>query len=150
MLRADVMERLMKQAENEHRLRCHLLCQIVDEVCPLPPKREGPGRPVTFSDNLIMKMDLLGRLFSQDLDLYSNLIGKNAYMKDALEIFSNALNEGEECLLYGSNGEKRSYLEEIREFLGDFCQTGFVESNKALNIIYQDKRTDNGPVKKPD
>jgi len=62
MLRADVMERLMKQAENEHRLRCRLLCQIVDEVCPLPPKREGPGRPVTFSDNLIMKMDLLGRL----------------------------------------------------------------------------------------
>jgi len=89
-----------------------------------------------------LNMDLLGRLFSQDLDLYSNLIGKNAYMKDALEIFSNALNEGEECLLYGSNGEKRSYLEEIREFLGDFCQTGFIESNKALNIIYPNKKPD--------
>lgn len=85
-----------------------------------------------------LNMDLLGRLFSQDLDLYANLIGKNAYMKDALEVFVNAFNEGKACLINGNNGEKQSYLGEIRTFLGDFCETGFSESNKILNGMYPD------------
>jgi len=102
-----------------------------------------PGKISSCSTPIFkLNMDLLGRLFSQDLDLYSNLIGKNTYMKDALEIFSSTLHEGEECLMYGKNGDKLAYLEEIREFLGDFCQTGFMESNKALNIIYPGNKPD--------
>ena len=63
MLRPDITERLVEEARaNEHRSGCLLLCQVVDEFCPPPPKRKGPGRRVTFSDNMILKMDLLGRL----------------------------------------------------------------------------------------
>ena len=89
-----------------------------------------------------LNMDLLGRLFSQDLGLYANLIGKNDYMKDALAIFNSALREGEDCLVQGNNGDKLAYLEEIRGFLGEFCRTGFEESNKALNIIYSESKPD--------
>ena len=35
---------------------------MVDEFCPPPPVRTGPGHPVVFTDNLVMKMDVLGRL----------------------------------------------------------------------------------------
>jgi hypothetical protein len=63
MWHPDVMKELSKRAkENEHRFRCRLLGEVVDEFCPPPTKRPGPGRPVTFSDNLILKMDLIGRL----------------------------------------------------------------------------------------
>ena len=63
MLHPDITQGLWQKAqEDEHRFRCLLLCQVVDEFCPPPAKREGPGRPVTFSDNMVLKMDLLGRL----------------------------------------------------------------------------------------
>lgn len=63
MLHADVIEGLWEQAqEDEHRMRCLLLSRIVDEFCPSPPKHKGPGPQVTFSDNVVLKMDLLGRL----------------------------------------------------------------------------------------
>lgn len=57
-----LQEQIARANENDHRLRCRLLCEIVDEFCPPPPVRVGPGRPLTFTDNLVMKMDLLGRL----------------------------------------------------------------------------------------
>jgi len=53
MLRPDILERLLKKAQVKgHRPRCLLLCQVVDDFCPPPPKHKGPGRPVTFSDNM--------------------------------------------------------------------------------------------------
>ena len=62
MMHPDEIARLRQEAEDSHRQRSLLLCRVVDEFCPPPPKRNGPGRPVTFSDNLIVKMDMLGRL----------------------------------------------------------------------------------------
>jgi len=57
-----LQEQIARANENAHRQRCRLLCEMVDEFCPPLPVRTGPGRPVTFTDNLVMKMDLLGRL----------------------------------------------------------------------------------------
>ncbi len=57
-----LLEEAQKRKESEHRFRCELLCRVVDGFCPPSPKHQGPGRPVTFSDNAILKMDLLGRL----------------------------------------------------------------------------------------
>lgn len=52
-----------KTAEQEHQHRVALVCQIVDEFCPAPTKLQpGPGYPVTFHDNLILKMEMIGRL----------------------------------------------------------------------------------------
>ena len=57
-----LQEQIARTNQNAHRLRCRLLCDMVDEFCPPPPVRTGPGHPVVFTDNLVMKMDLLGRL----------------------------------------------------------------------------------------
>jgi len=53
-----LQEQIARANENAHRQRCRLLCEMVDEFCPPLPVRTGPGRPVTFTDNLVMKMDL--------------------------------------------------------------------------------------------
>ena len=57
-----LQEQIARTTQNAHQLRCRLLCEMVDEFCPPPPVRTGPGHPVVFPDNLVMKMDLLGRL----------------------------------------------------------------------------------------
>ena len=63
MLHARVLqEPVARTTQNAHRLRSGLLCDMVDECCPPPPVRTGPGHPVVFTDNLVMKMDLVGRL----------------------------------------------------------------------------------------
>lgn len=82
-----------------------------------------------------MKMDLVGRLFAQDLDLYKNLIGQNRFTLEALEAFSSAISEGKEALLSDQGNNARAFLEEIREFLGDFSQDGLDESNRSLNAL---------------
>ncbi len=83
-----------------------------------------------------IKVDLIGRLFSQDTELYANLIGKNRHVKEALENFMSAMEEGKESLLSGREEDKTAYLENIRGFLGDFCRHGLNESNKIINEIY--------------
>lgn len=80
--------------------------------------------------------DLVGRLFAQDLGLYERLIGQNKYVGEALNIFLSALEESRENLLSGKIGKSSEYLEEIRAFLGDFCEKGLEESNEFLNIFY--------------
>jgi len=46
------------------------------------------------------------------------------------------LEESRENLLSGKIGKSSEYLEEIRAFLGDFCEKGLEESNEFLNIFY--------------
>lgn len=55
-------EKAQERKESEHHFFCLLLCQVVNEFCPPSPRHQGPGRPVMFPDNMILKMDLLGRL----------------------------------------------------------------------------------------
>lgn len=81
------------------------------------------------------KMDLVGRLFAQDLDLYRKLIGKNRFTANALEIFTSAMSESKEQLLSGQDGNATIFLKEIRDFLGEFCEDGLKESNHMLNTF---------------
>jgi hypothetical protein len=57
-------QQIEKAQKRRHQQRVALLCQIVDEFCPppAPDQQRGVGRPVSFSDNLILKMEMLGRL----------------------------------------------------------------------------------------
>lgn len=82
-----------------------------------------------------LNLDLIGRLFSQDLDLYAMLIGQNKYVAEALETFTAAMNESQKMLLSGKKTDSVSYMKDIREFLGDFCQKGLEESSHALQAI---------------
>ena len=82
-----------------------------------------------------LKLNLVGRLFAQDLNLYQNLIGNNPYTADVLETFLAAMTRAKEELLSPRNGNGLSFLEEIRDHIGKFCKNGLEESNDLLNAL---------------
>lgn len=84
-----------------------------------------------------IKMDLIGRLFAQDLDLYKNLIGQNKYVEETLEAFLSSMEEGKDCLLSGTD-KKTVFLESIRDFLGEFSREGFEESNRIIRALFKE------------
>jgi len=100
----------------------------------------NPKEAIFYSTPVFrINMDLIGRLLSQDPNLYDDLIGGNRYVTEVVEEFSSVLNEGKERLLSGSKGEGAAFMEEIGNFYGDFCQRGLDESNKIIAAIYKKK-----------
>lgn len=87
-----------------------------------------------------LKINLIGRLFSQDPSLYASLIGANRHVEDVLSTFMSAVDEAKESLLSGQEGSAVAFLNDIRGFLGDFCQDGLKESNKTLNALYNNNQ----------
>jgi len=98
----------------------------------LPPHSTLPYATPIYRINV----DLIGRLFALDLDLYASLVGENPYLDETIAAFGEALKEGQNCLVDGSEEEKRNYLQSIREFLGDFCEEGLEESNRIIRAMY--------------
>ena len=100
----------------------------------------SPSDAVLFSTPVFrLKIDLLARLFAQDLGLYASLISKNTHVKDVVDTFLSAMDETKKCLLSGQDEDAISFMENIRDFLGDYCQEGFEESNKILNALHSKK-----------
>ncbi len=96
-----------------------------------------PKEAILYSTPVFrINMDLIGRLLSQDLNLYDDLIGGNRHVPDVLEEFSSVLNEGKERLLSGNKGEGAVFMEEISRFFDHFCQRGLDESNKIIEAVY--------------
>ncbi len=87
-----------------------------------------------------LKINLIGRLFSQDPSLYASLIGANRHVEDVLSTFMSAVDEAKESLLSGQEGSAVAFLNDICGFLGDFCQDGLKESNKTLNALYNNNQ----------
>ncbi|NNK85054.1 MAG: hypothetical protein HKO91_05830, partial [Desulfobacterales bacterium] len=86
-----------------------------------------------------INLDLIGRLLSQDFNLYDDLIGGNRHLSEILEEFSSVLTEGKQRLLSGNKGEGAEFIEEISKFFDHFCQRGLDESNKIMEAIYSTK-----------
>ncbi len=97
----------------------------------------NPKEVILYSTPVFrINMDLIGRLLSQDLNLYDDLIGGNRYLSEILEEFRSVLNEGKKRLLSGNKGEGAVFMEEISDFFGPFRQRGLDESNKIIEAIY--------------
>lgn len=105
-----------------------------------------PREAIAYSTPVFrINADLVGRLFAQDLRLYANLIGQNKYVGEVLETFLASLKEGQQHLLSDQDGTEVRFLEDIRNYLGIFCQDGLEESNQFLNIFYSE--TNDSPPK---
>ncbi|GAB6094524.1 hypothetical protein JCM14469_07760 [Desulfatiferula olefinivorans] len=103
----------------------------------MSPADVGPYSTPIFK----LKNDLIGRLFAQDLDLYATLVGGNHYVKEVLDLFLSSVHEGRGALLSGNHDTAVSFLQDIRTFLGDFCQSGLSESNKIMrSVVCSDKK----------
>jgi len=103
----------------------------------------APFEAITYSTPIFrVKLDLIGRLFAQDLNLFQNLIEKNSYVKEVLETFLSAMDEGKEYFLSDQKQNASEYLNEIQVFIGKFCKEGLKESNRFLNVLYTDPSTE--------
>ncbi len=100
-----------------------------------------PDEAISYSTPVFrLNINLIGRLFSQDPDLYASLIGANRHVEDVLATFMSAVDEAKESLLSGQEAGAVAYLDDIRSFLGGFCQDGLKESNKILNDLYKNNQ----------
>jgi hypothetical protein len=52
----------------------------------------------------------------------------------------SAVDEAKESLLSGQEAGAVAFLDDIRSFLGDFCQDGLKDSNKILNALYSNNK----------
>ncbi|MCG2754878.1 MAG: prephenate dehydrogenase/arogenate dehydrogenase family protein [Desulfobacteraceae bacterium] len=107
----------------------------------LQKMNKPPDEVIFYSTPVFrLKINLIGRLFSQDPSLYASLIGENRHVEDVLATFMSAMDEAKESLLSGQEGGAVAFLDDIRGFLGDFCQDGLKESNKILNAFYSNNK----------
>jgi len=97
----------------------------------------NPKEAILYSTPVFrINIDLIGRLLSQDLNLYDDLIGGNRYLPEVLEEFYLVLQEGKERLISGKKGEGALFMKEIRDFFGQLCKQGLDESNKIIEAVY--------------
>jgi prephenate dehydrogenase len=83
------------------------------------------------------QLDLIGRLFAQDLELYQDLIRNNHHVGSTLKTFMSALDEGRRQLIKSDIETAGSdFMRDIHEFLKNYCKQGLVESNRFLNTLY--------------
>jgi len=83
-----------------------------------------------------IKLDIIGRLFAQDLGLYHNLIKQNPHVPQAVETFAAALQECRANLASDPPDRNHPLLEEIHAFLEGFCPAGLEESKALIKAIY--------------
>ncbi|MFC1896391.1 prephenate dehydrogenase/arogenate dehydrogenase family protein [Thermodesulfobacteriota bacterium] len=84
-----------------------------------------------------LKLDLVGRLFAQDLELYQDLIRKNAHTVPMLETFIREVQKAQGTLLESTDSEAIHLLRELRAFVGQFGRKGLHESDAFLEHIAQ-------------
>jgi prephenate dehydrogenase len=83
-----------------------------------------------------IKLDIIGRLFGQDLSLYRNLIKQNPHVPQAVDTFLAAM---EECRAHFASDSPHSdnrLMKEIHDFLNAFCSSALEESNALIKTIY--------------
>ncbi len=81
--------------------------------------------------------DIMGRLFAQDPDLYTTLVGENKYIDDVLDLFTDSLAETKKSILKGRHEEGVNFIRDIGEFLGDYREIALNRSSKFLNILFE-------------
>jgi prephenate dehydrogenase len=79
-----------------------------------------------------LKLEFIGRLFSQPPELFADLIGANPHFAEALEKFRVALQEVEKSFS-AKSGESLGLMAEIHDFLGGFCESGTKEIETFLS-----------------
>lgn len=97
-----------------------------------------PEQAFLFSTPIFrLNVDLIGRLFSQDLDLYAELVRDNHYATEIIDRFTAAMDENRRHFFAGDETDLMAYLQELRRFLGEqFCEDALTETTRALDAMY--------------
>jgi prephenate dehydrogenase len=85
-----------------------------------------------------INIDLIGRLFSQDITLYAELVRNNRYAPDVLQRFSAATDETRQAFFGGDEEQTLTYMKSIGAFFGEeFCERALAETTRSLSSMYQ-------------
>lgn len=85
-----------------------------------------------------INIDLIGRLFSQDITLYAELVRNNKYAPEVLRQFSAAMDETRQAFFGGDEKQTLAYMKSIGAFFGEkFCDQALTETTRALSVMYQ-------------
>ncbi len=96
-----------------------------------------PRESLRFATPLFrLKLDLIGRLFAQDLELFSSLVGENENVGPVLDTFFQVVDESRTKMFEDAGRDQIAYLQGIRDFLGDFCAQALKESNQFMETLY--------------
>ncbi len=85
-----------------------------------------------------LNVDLIGRLFSQDITLYAELVSKNRHAPEIFDRFAAAMEECRTAFFAGDEQRLLAFFSEMRQFFGEaFCQSALRETNSALDRLYE-------------
>lgn len=84
-----------------------------------------------------LKAELVGRLFSQDLSLYTMLVEDNPHFPSVLETFLSSVDEARGRMHVTGPEGFESMLENIREYLGPYCKKAQKETDSIFDHLYR-------------
>ncbi|MEW6077252.1 MAG: prephenate dehydrogenase/arogenate dehydrogenase family protein [Thermodesulfobacteriota bacterium] len=85
-----------------------------------------------------INVDLIGRLFSQDITLYAELVRDNRHAPEMVRRFSDAMEETRRAFAGKDMERTLSYMKSIGAFFGkEFCDQALTETTRALSVMYQ-------------
>lgn len=100
-----------------------------------------PDEAMHYSTPLFrLNLDLVGRLFAQDLHLFSSLVTDNNNFPRVLQTFIDVMDESRKALFSTNNDQRIAFLADIRGFLGGFCEQALAESNQFIDALYAEEQ----------
>jgi prephenate dehydrogenase len=81
-----------------------------------------------------LQMSVVGRILSQDENLYSQIVFGTEYSQEAIRIFTDLAQQ----IQKGGEVHYKNAFSESRSFLGDYCQKAQKESDILINLLSAD------------
>ena len=97
-----------------------------------------PQEALTFATPIFrIKLDLIGRLFTYDFEIIQALYSENRHFEEVFTLFGKTLEESGAKMQLGKE-QAVAYMEEIQDFVAEFCDQAVEESDKLFDILYAD------------
>lgn len=84
-----------------------------------------------------IQLDLVGRLFAQNLDMFRDLVSENPHVLETLKTFFSTAQKTAGALFMEGSDASLNLMEQISGFLGDFKAKALTESEACISRIYE-------------
>ena len=85
-----------------------------------------------------LNINLIGRLFAQDLDLYADLVSGNPQAPVVVDHFLAAMEESRQAFFSKDDKQAVAYMEKIKKFFGEqFCEEALEETSRVIDAMYR-------------
>lgn len=96
------------------------------------------------SPSYILKMDVMGRLFNQNADLYTQIATQNPYGTPFTKVFQEVATDWQKSIAAQDTETLNNEFREVRKALGeDFCAKAYQKSQEIFYFEYDVRNRDN-------